>query len=75
MYRAVTVSSFGPPVQTKLMTNWRGEGGGAAEMLRELAHMAYEERLKDLDFFFFFFFLEKPKGGSNCSLPLPKGWL
>lgn len=25
-------------------------------MLRELAHMAYEERLKDLDFFFFFFF-------------------
>lgn len=51
-------------------------------MLRELAHMAYEERVKDLDFFFYvfcfvFFFicLEKPKGGSNCSLPLPKGWL
>lgn len=27
------VSSFGPPVQTKLMTNWRGEGGGLLRCL------------------------------------------
>lgn len=61
----VLTSGFGPHIQTKLVTNRRGEGG-AAEMLRELAHMAYEERLKDLNFilfYFFFFCLGKPKGG------------
>jgi len=43
------VSGFGCPIQTKLVTSWRGEGR-TAEMLRELAHIVYEEKLNDLNF-------------------------